>query len=455
MKKQVIIISVVAVALLGCLLSLLHNFKTPDESMSPPSLSGEDKKIEEAFRGSIKTRDYTLEYPSEGANRTAFVKANLDGDPQEEVIVFYTLKSQENSVRINILDSKDGKWHSLLDEDGYGSQIDSVEFDDLNGDGVPEILFVWSTFDSGNTRVLTVHSAHEHDSSMTLTTLVNEPLSFMKTADMDNDGIDEILTVTSSSSSHKANATANLLKMNSSGTIKPYGSSVSLDGNVSSYAALNIQKSGDHAVALLDAYKGSSSMITEAILWNANLNFLEAPFTNEDTLANTMTLRSTPVPSMDIDGDGEYEIPIEVDTGSDTQPAESEDSIPTTRIPQTCWSDVVVNSMGAITLVPKAYSYVNTADRYMFNVSQSLRSNVSVYRSESTGVVTVYGSYNSIVQGDPMFSLVIKPAGSLGDSDTYSFKKQYGSKVIYGTITSAGQKLGFTDELIENSIVFY
>ena len=60
------------------------------------------------------TQNYSLKYPKSGDHRSAFVFHDIDGDGEEEAIVFYE-PSIDNTARIVLLDRQDGVWRSLCD----------------------------------------------------------------------------------------------------------------------------------------------------------------------------------------------------------------------------------------------------------------------------------------------------------------------------------------------------
>lgn len=276
--------------------------------MTPPGLSGQNALIQEAFEASVKDKNnIILKYPSTGDYRSAFVTKDIDGDGEDEVLVFYTLKSDEATVRINVLDIIDGEWVSVYDDTGYGSEVASVTFADFNNDGRSEIVIGWSLYEANASKVMTVHTVNTSDGKVRgLDTAVNQSYSYMGITDMDSDGKDEILVTWLDNSDTKLQKSyASLLKMSDDKSITPVGNTVSLDGSVSAYASLKIQKiDKDRAIAYLDAYKGDDSMITEVIWWDSNAHALVAPLLDPETLSNLKTLRSPAVPSLDIDKDG-------------------------------------------------------------------------------------------------------------------------------------------------------
>ncbi len=465
MSKKWYIIYAVAIVLLPLFLLMVVRLESPSEIIVPPGFYGQTAEVQDAFEASLSAAErnnVTLKYPTSGEYRTAYVMNNLDSDEDDEVIVFYTLKSDESTVRMNVLDKIDDKWESVYDEPGYGSEVISVVFDDLNKDGDAEIICSWSLYESQTSKVMTIHSAHaEKAKPIQLKTLVTQSYSFSGVADFDSDGYDEILVIWSDSSnvSNAGSAipktSAILLKMMEDDMISPIGQPVTVDASVSSYGTMNLQVSPekDRLMAFVDAYKGEDTMITEVFWWDTERHTLVTPFFDTITLSNTLTVRSPAIPSKDIDSDGIIEIPVNwQNTAVEQKPVNlDEDSdVPVqigTRINLTTWMNVTPSG-----LVPKSYSFINHTAGYSFIVSENISASLVAY-STDTGVMTIYASTDGVTQGEPLFSLVMKERDDMTENDTYTFKRTSGDFVVFGTLTGAGESFGFTNELINKSIV--
>ena len=93
-----------------------------------PKVSEEQSLIHKTLIESVG-KDIELKYPRMGENRSAFVVANIDNEPTNEAIVFYQkINSTENesTIRINVLDQIDGKWQSVYDLPGVGTEIERI-----------------------------------------------------------------------------------------------------------------------------------------------------------------------------------------------------------------------------------------------------------------------------------------------------------------------------------------
>lgn len=455
MKKRVTLITVAALLLLGAFLLIMTRLHSPTEVLAPPNPNGEHRQLQQAFEEAVgKSTDYQLQYPDEGEYRSAYVLYDIDGDEESEALVFYTKNADESNVRVNILDLNKGKWQSILDESGYGNKIDSVVFSDLNNDGTAEVILSWSLAGADSSRTMTVHSAELENGKPSFTTLSNMPYKAMGVVDMDHDGQQEVLVLWNETTQKVRHNYAALMKLTANG-LHQYGDEVPLDSTASVYDGIYLQE-GNKPIAFVDALKDDNTMFTEVLWWDDVNQTLKAPFTDNETRTNRSTLRSPAIPTTDIDGDGIYEIPVayglpENYTGSTSSRKNTEEE-EETRIYLTAWSVTGTAEPGV--LQPKSYSLVDTENKYILRMGSGYRDSLIAYRNNKTGVITVYEMPDR-QRGEPLFSLVYSSEGKPKNSKEYTFLALQGERVVYGSLTSAGASEGFTDDNIQDSLVFY
>ena len=127
MKKifsTIIVITICSVIFTGC---GYFNMGV-DGLLSSPKLSREQADIHQALIESVGD-NISLKYPNTGDNRSAFVISNLDDEPTNEAIVFYqniNPSTNENSIRINLLDNINGNWKSTFDISEPAIDVDKV-----------------------------------------------------------------------------------------------------------------------------------------------------------------------------------------------------------------------------------------------------------------------------------------------------------------------------------------
>ena len=141
-------ISKLLAAAAACLmLSACTSFSpATDDLMRPPRLTPEQRAINDALDDAALTQNYSLKYPKSGDHRSAFVFHDIDGDGEEEAIVFYE-PSIDNTARIVLLDQQDGVWRSLCDLPGAGQDVEFVAFANITAKDASDVVVGWSGSD--------------------------------------------------------------------------------------------------------------------------------------------------------------------------------------------------------------------------------------------------------------------------------------------------------------------
>ena len=117
MKIKIICIILTVIFITGC------SFGTSiDNLLTPPKLSVEQEQIYNALTDTTGSA-INLKYPKSGKYLSAFIIEDIDGDGENESIVFYEKKGltiNENTLRINVLDHFNDKWQSVCDTSSEG-----------------------------------------------------------------------------------------------------------------------------------------------------------------------------------------------------------------------------------------------------------------------------------------------------------------------------------------------
>lgn len=459
MKKILVGLIGTIVALLAVLAVCLLHFKSPDQMMVPPNQFGENAEIVNAFETGVgDSTTVTLQHPYEGDYKSAYIKHDIDGDGEDEVLAFYTKKDSDTTVHLHVMDYVEDSWTNSYDAPGYGSEINSVSFEDFNQDGIDEIILGWNLYGNSNTKVLTVHEASLKAGKLdSLKPLVNQPYAYMNVLDMDQDGSKEILLVWDDTTNPPSKTYAELLKMTDKGAIKAVGKQINLDSNVSAYSNLFVQKTGNEPIIFLDAYKGDNAMVTEIIWWDKEKETLVSPLVNQSALTNKMTLRSPAIPCMDIDDDGNIEIPITQNStlaksGTTSEVVDNDVSVDS-RVYLTFWSSFTNKTSRSP--APKLSGFVDSNNSFMLKVNSKQAEGLLAYTNEDTGVMTIYSTNDGKTVENELFSLVSSSNGSTPDvDDSYSSLIANDKWTVYVSLTSAGKDAGYTLDSIEKNMIF-
>ena len=301
MKK---VCKALAALLLCVLLGGCTLFSPVRDLLSAPAFSAQNEALRRAFESSFG-RQVQYCAPISGAYLSAFVVEDLDGDDGEEALVFFLPDTFTKTVHIGVLDCTDGVWQRTAEFEGGGSDVYSVEMVDLDMDGRTEIILCWGTPE--NARVMSVYAGT--DAPFSLQRLSEDAYTEKLLADFDDDGETEIFTL--SLSSEGGSQTARARMAGKSGDLISVLDQIELDGKVSGYAGITMQKTDFGSVLYADAYKGETQMITEVIRFDADASALTSPLLDDQTRTNERTWRSVPIRCRDIDDDGIPEIPCQ------------------------------------------------------------------------------------------------------------------------------------------------
>ncbi|MBR2088091.1 MAG: hypothetical protein IJ906_13335, partial [Oscillospiraceae bacterium] len=118
-----------------------------DTMLIPPKLSAQQEQIYQALKNSTGG-DIRLKYPKRGAYLSAFIIADIDGDAEDEAIVFYernTLSTADAGLRISVLDCIGGEWQSRCDRSAEGSEIEKVVLSPLGESDRMNVIVGYST----------------------------------------------------------------------------------------------------------------------------------------------------------------------------------------------------------------------------------------------------------------------------------------------------------------------
>lgn len=369
-----------------------------DNLLAPPKLSFEQEQIYNALTDTTGT-SINLKYPKSGKYLSAFIIEDIDGDGENESIVFYEKKGltlSENTLRINVLDRFDDKWQSVCDTSAEGSDIEKVIISKL-GDNDRTNIIIGSSLINNSDKSASIYTYRDGIIEKTFSSVY----SFMDVTDMDKDDMNEFLILYGSSSSPAVSAA---YKLDSDGKYHEY--KTDLNGNFTEFDRLVYGNIGNQRTGLyVDAVSGSGLIQTDIIYMDSS--GLNKVFSNpEDSLR---TVRPSGLNTSDIDGDGIYEIPVQTKfIGYDDVP-ESE------QIKMTEW--YIYNGSA----LEKKYSgYCSVSDGYVFVFPERWVNHVTVKKdiineelvfteykengSKGGELLRIYISYDSASENDHISS---------------------------------------------------
>lgn len=349
-----------------------------DNLMSPPKLSVEQEQIYSALTNATGT-SISLKYPKSGKYLSAFIIEDIDGDDENEAVVFYeknNIALEENTLRINILDRSDGKWRSVCDTPAKGAEIEKVIISEL-GSNSRTNLIIGSSLINRSEKNVSIYSYVDGNIEETF----SESYSFIDVTDLDKDEENEFLLLSGASSG--GTATAEVYKLNEKGIYYKY--SCKLSGSFTEFDSLNYGKIDEDKTGLyIDAVLGNGLIQTD-IIYMDDTGLNKVFSTSEQS---RFTVRPAGCSSFDIDGDGILEIPVQTIASGYENVSESE------QMKFTEWYFWSRNNV----LEKKYLSYYNINDGYIFVFPERWENHVTVKR-DSINDEIVFCSYENETAG--------------------------------------------------------
>ena len=430
MKKLNIVLAMLFLLLTGCSFSA-----SIDTLIMPPKLSRQQEHIYNALE-KYAGNNISLKYPKSGDYLSAFIIADIDGDDDEEAIVFYeknSVSSEDTSLRMNILDCIDSQWKSVYDHATNGNEVDKVVITPLGDSGRINIIVGYSLINQSEKVV----SIYHYDEGILETTFENNYYSLFDTTDLNDDGSKELLIALGESPSREAEVQVYHLSENGEylkSDIELVGEGYT-DYQKVSYGTLESGRKGIY----LDAVIGVGTIATIVFTVDEN-NMLNRVYTPD--IEKGETVRPLAYTCSDIDEDGVIEIPVpEVFPGY-----AAEDSEP---LNLTKWCELRNEKIAV-----KFFGYRSVTNAYSFVFPDNWLGNVTAYTNTERNCLYIC-EYTGRAPQDEKPLMLIKTV-SRADSeqieqlsgDGYEILQSRGDKVFMIYIDDKHELAGVPEELM-------
>ena len=295
--KKILCFLFLPLMLCGCSLNM-----SIDTLLTPPKLSEQQQQIYNALK-SYTGANISLKYPKSGNYLSAFIIDDIDGDSDNEAIVFYeknTMSAEKNSLRINVLDQDEAGWKSVYDHAADGAELEKIVITTLGENERSSIIVGYSLINQSEKVV----SIYDYVDGKLRTTFENNYYSMFEATDFNGDGKNELFMALGQNASREA--AASIYTPNSEGVyVRSY---VKLSESFNDYqkASACLLENGEYGI-YLDASTSGGSIITAVLSVDEN-NVLKAVFLPDEEKQET--LRPQGYTCRDADGDGKLEIPV-------------------------------------------------------------------------------------------------------------------------------------------------
>ena len=302
MKRKAAAAAVLGAAVLltagGCSVTDL----TRDDMLRPPKTMGDEAEIE-ALIAQTAPKGYILKYPKSGSYRSAIIMHDLDGDDVNEAIAFFRDKDNTTGIHMLVMYETDGKWQASDDFVAETTDVDCVEFANINGDSSQEILAGFATY-TANVNFLSVYS---YQNGKTQPIQAGQNYSAFYVGNLDGSGKSTVMTLSLFTPENEAKAT--MLEFDAATGSLYAKANVAMDPNVVSYRSMTSTELSDKRRGLVvDGVLSNGSMNTQVLYFNKELNLLRNPLNGEKAV--NPTRRTEGILSADINNDMKIEIPV-------------------------------------------------------------------------------------------------------------------------------------------------
>jgi len=293
MKKRLLltITALMVLFLNGCLMKSISDlYSLPKQ---PAEFEALQKAVTELLAGGAQ---YSA--PIHGTNQQPVQMSDLDGDGEDEAVVF-TLTSGKTPLKVYILDRQDDRYVTVGEIEGAGSSFDSVTYVQLDGQGGNEIILGRQVNDQ-TLRSLSVHRLENGQTE----TVFNANYSNYLLSDLDDDGNEDIFLLRFSVAGQAG--TAELIRYSNGGLTGEGELPVSVTGS-GLHGLESGMLSANHSAVFVSGVLDDGSTVSDAYL------LLEDTFrrisSKEYLGLSTPAVKGYNIFATDIDQDGNVEFP--------------------------------------------------------------------------------------------------------------------------------------------------
>lgn len=280
---------------------------TADRLIKAPKLSGEFYQINRALKN-LQGNNIVLKYPKFGSNNSPYVMSDIDGDGDDEVIVFYS-SDDDSEVKFSVLDKVNDEWKIIFSTLKSGIDVDKVLVADILENKNNQIIVSWVK-PNGTDRTLQIYNYEYGQIKCVYTKLY---ITDMFLLDINNDCKNELITIDKT-----LKITPNvetIMKVDNINKLSN-GLYARLKPGSQKYEKITPGKISKEVNALfLDSiYDENDMFCTEIIVCNKNGSLVNLCYVKDKNYAENQllierTIRNKNIFCRDVDNDGIIEIP--------------------------------------------------------------------------------------------------------------------------------------------------
>ena len=253
--------------------------------------------------GELRAEGYEYAAPTTGQNLQSVHMVDLNGDRHVEAVAFFRRSSDEKPMKIFVYEAVNGSYELRCSVESSGSNIDSVRYEDLNGDEQLELIVGWKM--GADVQTLAVYNIGRE-----ALPLMSSTYSRYTIEDINQDGLPELFVLRGDSSGAptvevymwQTNILAVAHRCALSSTMVELGRGNIVNGNTAEgHSAVYITGVTEQNMAVTDVLVWQSDFLSGGSVVNAAVV--------ESTGRSSLVLPYRQLRPMDINDDGITEVP--------------------------------------------------------------------------------------------------------------------------------------------------
>lgn len=301
--KKLVLVLTAALLLTGCT-------RTVDQMYCLPKRSDAYNNLQSSIDSAMSGLEYCA--PLSGENRQTVQMADMDGDGEDEYLLFAKSNQEERPLRILVFRKVEGSFENVDTVECNGTAFDLIEYVDMNGDGGMEIVAGRQLSD----QVIRSASVYTYRNGELEQILTANYTKFL-TADLNEDGLGDLFLL-GPGLTETDNGVAELYSMGS-GIMERYNE-VDMSQPVDKLKRILVGKlEGGQAAVYTACTVGDTALVTDAYTLKDGL--LSNVSFSVESGTGVQTMRNFYVYADDIDDDSVVELPclIEMKPLADTE----------------------------------------------------------------------------------------------------------------------------------------
>lgn len=296
------IFGVLSVPLLPMILSGCMMMASVEDLYALPKLPQEYEALGEHIEKILSDGAETAS-PASGTHLQSVQIEDLDGDGTAEAIAFFRKNNDERPMKIYIFRAVNDAYEQAALIEGSGTSVYSIGYQDMNGDGVKEILVSWRV---GTQQALSVYTLEDLNPVL----LMSAAYARYETVDLDGDDQME-LVILRGDETETSSSLADYYDWDGASLLVKSGARLSVAVGELQWMRIGALAGGEPAVFVTGRVAGveeTSRAVTDILICRDAQ--LENILLSQETGVSVQIARFLGIQPMDVDGDGTTEVPM-------------------------------------------------------------------------------------------------------------------------------------------------